>query len=104
MFFDQVCFKDKGFNLVVDDNKFEICDHPHKLSRFRIMIPARLEIRTHAITQVFGLPHVDDLARRILMDINAGVCGQELQLLGDRHDTILACRLGNSSLGQVLRS
>ena len=36
------------------------------------MIAARLKIRSHAVAKILGLADVDDLARRIFVDVDAG--------------------------------
>ena len=90
MLFYEVRFQNKGLDLVVDHDEFKVCDNSDELLGLRIMVSARLEIRTYPVSQILSLTDVDDLARGILMNINAGRLGQGFELLVDRHTGILS--------------
>lgn len=72
MLLDQIGLEDEGFDLVVHHNEFKIRDQLYELPRFRVLMTARVKILPYAIAQIFRLADVDDLARRIFVQVDAG--------------------------------
>lgn len=70
--FDQVRLEHEGLNLIIDNNKLKIGDHPHQLPRLRVVITARVKITAYPVAQIFGLADVYDLPGSIFVDVNAG--------------------------------
>ena len=91
MLFYEIRFQDEGLDLVIDHDEFKVRDHFDQLLCFRVLVPARLKVLPDTIAQVLCLADVDDLAGRILMNINAGSDREGFEFLDDRHNSILAC-------------
>ena len=80
VFLDQVHLEDERLELGADDDRVEVGDVLHQLARFR-RIHGLVEIRPHAVAQVDGLAHVNDLARAIFIEVTAGFGGEGVELL-----------------------
>lgn len=89
MLFYQVRLEHQCLNFVIYNDKLEIGDHADELPRLWVVIATRVEIGPHAIAKILCLTDIDDLARRIFVDIDAGVGRQGLELFGNGHTIIL---------------
>lgn len=92
VFLDQIRFKHQRLDLVIDDDELKISDLLNKLPRFRIVITARLKVRTDTISQILCLANVQYLAHRILMNVDARTSRQSFEFVRDRHNLILTHR------------
>ena len=70
--FDQVRFEHERLDLVIDDDKLKIGDEFDQIARLGVEIAARLKVLTDTAAKVFGLADIDDLARRVLVNIDTG--------------------------------
>ncbi len=80
---DEVALENQRLDLARRHDEFEVRDFRDHRADFRRVIALALEILPHAVLEHDGLADIDDLARRVLHDVDAGIVGQELQLFPD---------------------
>src|SRR5262249_13107867 len=69
---DQVRLEDERFQIVAGDDELEVVDLADQGVRLRVAGPRVLEIGAHWAWERGGLPHIDDLALRVLVEIDPG--------------------------------
>ena len=76
MLFDQRGFEDERFDFVVSDDDFNVGDLLDQLAGLdtvaKVTSATGLEIRADSIAQVLGLADIEDLARRVFVQIDTG--------------------------------
>ena len=77
---DQVGFEDQGFPLRPHDDRLQGHDVPHHFSGLR-RLARRPEIAPNSGSQRAGLPYVDDLAKGVFEQVDAGADGEVLELI-----------------------
>ena len=90
---DEVVLEGQGLHLAVGDHEVEVGDVRDHPALWNSVGPRGLEVRAHAVAQHPRLAHVDDLARRVLEQVDAGPQGQGVELLGEAHESIIGSRV-----------
>ena len=72
VFFYQVRFQYQRFDLVIDDDVFQIGDAGDEFACFVVLILRALKILADAVAQALGLADVDDLALVVFIQVHAG--------------------------------
>ena len=84
MLFDQRGLQDESLDFVIGDDDFNVGNLLDQFAGLDVVAEVSsaatgLEIRTDAIAQVLGLADIDDLARRVFVQIDAGRSGNFLE-------------------------
>jgi hypothetical protein len=72
---DEVVLESQRFFVVGDYDVVDVDCLPHKRSRFGIRRPSFVKIGTYPITQVLGLPYVNNLSLGVFVEVHAGSSG-----------------------------
>ncbi len=76
MLLDQRSFEDESFDFIVGDDDFNIGDLFDQFAGFNsvteVTRPSGLEIRTHAVAQIFRFADIEDVPRGVFVQIDAG--------------------------------
>ena len=80
---DEVALEDQRLDLRARQDELEVRDMGDHRAHLRRMVLVLLEILPHAVLQHDGLADVDDLAFRVLHDVDARMIRQQLQFLLD---------------------
>ena len=88
MLLDQIIFEGEGFFLVVYDDELNFRDLANQRSGFRILPAGFQEVRSDAVAPDARLSHVQDLAHRVLKQVDARLLGEICGFFAEFHRNV----------------
>ncbi len=97
---DEVVLEGQGLHLGVGDHELEIGDVLDHAALVEFGRTRGLEVRPDPVAQNPGLADVDDLAPLALEQVDPGAVRELIELVGEGHGSIIACRAPDGPVGR----